>query len=83
MKSCAPISRGSTGGEAGDLLLFRSGQVVRFGAALSHLLARRDQLPPGALGECLHAYRDEHVVGYAQLLARVEAAAALVAQSLP
>jgi hypothetical protein len=54
---------------------------VPLDGALAHLLAGRDQLPAGALGERLHADRDEHVVGGAQLLARFDAAA-LAAQLL-
>ena len=58
-KSCAPISgfvRPSRG-EPGDLLLLRRELVARLGAALAHLLARRQQLAAGALGERLHADR--------------------------
>ena len=39
---------------------------------LAHLLARRQQLAPGALGERLHADRGELVVGGAELRARVD-----------
>jgi hypothetical protein len=38
-------------------------------------LAGGPQLAPGALGERFHAHRGEHLVGGAQLLARVQAAA--------
>jgi hypothetical protein len=37
--------------------------------ALAHLLAGGQQLPPGALGGCLHPGRLQQVVGCAQLLA--------------
>jgi hypothetical protein len=43
--------------------------------ALAHLLAGGQQLPPGALGGCLHPGRLQQVVGCAQLLAGVDASA--------
>ena len=49
--------------------------------ALAGGLAGGQQLAPGALGERLDAHRVQHVVGGAQLLARVDAAA-LAAQPL-
>ena len=49
--------------------------------ALAHLLAGGQQLAAGALGERLRAHRGEHLVGRAQLLARVDAAV-LAAQPL-
>jgi hypothetical protein len=49
---------------------------------LGGVLARGPKLAPGPCGECLHAYRVEHAVGRAQLLARL-AAPPLPAQPLP
>ena len=40
---------------------------------LAHLLARRDELAPGSLGERLHPDRGEHVVGGPELRASVDA----------
>src|SRR5829696_7681671 len=51
--------------EPRDLFLLRSELVARVVAALAH------QLAAAALGERLHPDRGEHVVGGAQLLARV------------
>ena len=45
------------------------------GRALADGLAGGQELAPGALGERLDAHAGEHVVGRAQLLARVDAAA--------
>src|SRR5262249_677114 len=59
-------------GQPGDLLLLRRELLAGLSGASAHLLARGDQFPAGALGERLHADRGEHVVGRAQLLARVE-----------
>jgi hypothetical protein len=67
--------RQAVASEASDLLLLRSELVARLGAALAHLLARRDQLAAGAFGEGLHPDRGEQVVGGAQLLACVDPAA--------
>src|SRR4249920_3579040 len=69
-------------GEPGDLLLLRRELVARLVATLAHLLARCDQLAASALCERLHPDRDEHVVGRAQLLSRVETSP-LAAQPLP
>src|ERR671911_207589 len=69
-------------GESGDLLLLW-GELIRcLDGPLAHLLARRYQFAAGALGEGLHPDRDEHGVGGAQLLARVDPAI-LPAQPLP
>src|SRR5262245_8911766 len=73
---------GAFPGESGDLLLLRSQVVAHLVAALARLLARGDELAAGPLGERLHADGGEHVVGLAQLLARVDASA-LAAQPLP
>ena len=67
--------------QPGDVGLLRGERGRRLDAALAHLLAGGDQLPAGALGERRHADRGEHVVGGAQLRARVRAAA-LPAQPL-
>src|SRR4029077_5473846 len=64
--------RKALAGEPGDLLLLRRQLPARPGAALPRLLARRQQLAAGALGERLHADRVEQVVGGAQLPARVD-----------
>src|SRR5262249_61760300 len=69
-------------GQQADLLLLRREPGARRGAAPSYLLPRGDQLPAGAFGERLHADRVQHVVGRAQLLARVDAPT-LAAQPLP
>src|SRR5262249_5768828 len=67
--------------ELRDLRLLGSELVALLCAVTSHPLARRDQLAPGALGERLHADRDQHVVRRTQLLARI-ARPALAAQPL-
>src|SRR5215468_8949691 len=74
--------RQALAGEPGDLLLLRRELLACPGAALPRLLACRQQLAAGALGERLHADRVEQVVGGAQLLAPVDAPA-LAAQPLP
>ena len=58
-------------GEPGDLLFLwvSSSRVVAL--PLAHLLAGRQQLAAGPLGERLHSDRVEQLVGRAQLLARV------------
>src|SRR6185312_3457762 len=68
-------------GQPRDKRLLR-GELIRvLVGAPAHLLARRDQLAAGTLGERLHADRGKHVVGGAQVPARVEAPA-LAAQPL-
>src|SRR5215212_3468089 len=57
--------------EAGDLLLPRRELVARLDSALAHPPACRHELSAGALGERLHAGRLEHLVGGAQLRARI------------
>src|SRR5262249_60965083 len=74
---------GSAGaGQQRDLRLLGGELVARLDAVLACLLARGDQLPARALGERLHPDRVEHVVGRAQLPARVDASA-FAAQPLP
>src|SRR4051794_30715715 len=67
--------------EAGDLLLLRRELVARLDRALARPRARRHELAAGALGERLHADRVEHLVGGAQLRARIRTPA-LPAQPL-
>src|SRR3954454_9864476 len=67
--------------EAGDLLLPRRELVARLDRALARLRARRHELATSALGERLHADRVEHLVGGAQLRARIRTPA-LPAQPL-
>src|SRR5580704_11441911 len=55
--------RQAVAGQPGDLLLLRRELVARVGASLAHLLARREELAAGALGERLHPDRGEQVVG--------------------
>src|SRR5580693_5274399 len=55
--------RQAVAGQPGDLLLLRRELVARVGASLADLLARREQLAAGALGERLHPDRGEQVVG--------------------
>ena len=68
-------------GEPGDLPLLGGQIVARFDRPLAHLLARGLKLLTGALGERLHPDRGQHLVGRAQLLARVDPAI-LAAQPL-
>ena len=74
-KSCAPISGFDKPSRASRAICsscdVSSSRVSR--APLAYLLAGCEQLAAGALGERLHADRDEHVVGGPQLLTRVEA----------
>ena len=58
-------------GEPRDLLLLRRELAARLVTPFAHLLAGREQLAAGALGERLGAEADEHLVGGAELLARV------------
>src|SRR3954470_9835271 len=67
--------------EAGDLLLLRRELVARLDRALARPRARRHELAAGALGERLRADRVEHLVGGAQLRARIRTPA-LPAQPL-
>ena len=62
-------------GQPGDLLLLPGEFLARLGAALARLLPGSGQFPAGALGEGLHADGGEQVVGGAQLLTRIAAAA--------
>ena len=82
-KSCAPISGFDEPSRASRAICSSCGvsssRVSK--APLAHLLAGCEQLAAGALGERLHADRDEHVVGGPQLLACVDASA-LAAQPL-
>src|SRR5918994_1079311 len=57
--------------EAGDLLLLRRELVARLHRALAHPPARRHELAAGTLGKRLHTDRVEHLVGGAQLHARI------------
>ena len=67
--------RQALAGEPGDLLLLRREPPARARVAFARLLACRQQLAAGAIGECLHADLVEQMVGAAQLLARVDAPA--------
>jgi hypothetical protein len=62
-------------GEPGDLPLLTGELVARVRRALAHLLARRQKLAAGTLGEGLHADRLEHLVCGTQLLAGIHPAA--------
>ena len=75
MNSWAPISGFvcPSRGEAGDLRLLRREDVARLVGAPAHRLAGGQQLAAGALGERLGPEAAEHLVGGAQLLARVDA----------
>src|SRR5580692_1518900 len=68
--------------QPGDLGLLGGQRGGDFGVALAYRLASGEQFAACALGERFHADRGEHVVGRAQLLARVDAPA-LAAQPLP
>src|SRR5258705_1838342 len=71
----ADLGVGATlSGQARDLGLLRGELGKRRGAAPADLLTGGEQLAPGALGERVHADRAEHVVGDAELLARVHPA---------
>src|SRR5690348_10543424 len=61
-------------GEPRDLPLLGGQIVTRLGRPLAHLLARRLKLLTCTLGERLHPDLDQHLVGRAQLLARVDPA---------
>ena len=75
MNSCAPISGfvWPSARQARDLRLLGGEHVARLRAASAHRLAGGQQLAPGALGERLGPDLAEHLVGGAQLLARVDA----------
>jgi len=73
--------RQAIAGQACDLSLLRGQVVAGLDRPLAHLLACRLKLIACALGEPLHPDRDEHLVGAAQLLARVDPAV-LAAQPL-
>ena len=83
MNSRAPISGFDSPSRASRAIRasWAVSSSARLGGALAGGLAGGQQLAPGALGERLHADRVEHVVGGAQLLARVDASA-LAAQPL-
>ena len=68
--------------EPGDLLLLRRELLACAKRALPGLLACRQQLAAGALGERLHANRRELLIGGPQPFARIEPSA-LPAQPLP
>src|SRR3954454_24819367 len=68
-------------GETRDVLLLRGQVVAGVVAALADGLAGREQLVPGAFSERVRAAGVEYLVGAAQVLARVRAAA-LAAQPL-
>src|SRR5262249_18296347 len=68
-------------GQPGDVGLLRGQGGGCLEAALPYPLARSGQLPARSLGESFHAYRDELVVGRAQLFSGV-GASALVPQPL-
>ncbi len=68
-------------GEPRDLPLLGGQIVACVDRPLAHLLARRLELLTCALGERLHPNRGQHLVGRAQLLARVDPAI-LAAQPL-
>src|SRR6476469_1105626 len=58
-------------GQPRDLLLLGRELAACLVKPFAHLLAGRKQLAAGALGECLGAEAAEHLVGRAELLARV------------
>src|SRR5690242_18195101 len=66
--------RASLGREPGDLRLLRGELVDRLDGTLAHRLAGGRKLALSALGERSRAHSAEHLVGRAQLLARVDAA---------
>jgi hypothetical protein len=66
---CLPVR-----GEPRDLLLLRGELAACLVTPFAHLLARREQLAAGTLGECVRAEADEHLVGGAELCARVHPA---------
>src|ERR687895_2775256 len=68
-------------GEACDLGLLGGEVLARLDGALTGALAGRRELALGAAGEGLGTHPDEHLVGGAQLFARVEPPA-LAAQPL-
>src|SRR5918999_5351977 len=68
-------------GEPGDLGLLGGEVLARLDGALTGALAGRRELALGTRGEGLDTHPDEHLVGGAQLFARVEAPA-LAAQPL-
>src|SRR3954468_1942644 len=70
------------GGKQRDLPLLRGQIVASLDGPPTHLLAGGLKLVAGALGERLHADRGQHLVGRAQLFARVDTAV-LAAQPLP
>src|SRR4051795_10793440 len=70
------------GGKQRDLPLLRGQIVASLDGPPTHLLAGGLKLFAGALGERLHADRGQHLVGRAQLVARVDPAV-LAAQPLP
>src|SRR6267378_6841453 len=73
--------REAVAGEPGDLSLLSGQLVPGLDGALADFLASGQELAPGPIGERLHAHRRQHLVGGAQLLAGVYAAA-LAAQPL-
>src|SRR3954447_5687327 len=70
------------GGKHRDLPLLRGQVVASLDGAPPHLLAGGLELLAGTLGEGLHANRGQHLVGRAQLVARVDPAV-LATQPLP
>src|SRR3954468_3236776 len=80
---CADLGvRQALAGEPRDLALLRGQIVASLDGSPPHLLAGGLKLLAGALGERLHADRGQHLVGRAQLVARVDPAV-LAAQPLP
>ena len=73
--------RQAVAGEPRDLPLLCGQIIAGLDGPLPHRLARRLELLAGALGERLHPDLDEHFVGRAQLLSRVDPAI-LTAQPL-
>src|SRR4051794_4171919 len=70
------------GSKQRDLPLLRGQLVAGLDGPPPHLLAGGLKLPPGSLGQRLHADRGQHLVGRAQLVARIDPAV-LPAQPLP
>jgi hypothetical protein len=76
MNSRPPISAFERPSRASGAICVSYGVEVytRLDGTFANLLTRRHQLTAGALGECLHDYSAEHLVGDAELRAGVDAA---------
>src|ERR1700758_4954074 len=64
----------SVRGEPSDLRLLRGEPAACLVAPFAYVLAGRDQLPSGALGECVCAEAAEHLIRAAEFDARVDPA---------